>query len=79
MNTRWRLPTLAIILAAHSGCASNPLGFTRSEWEALPAAKQAEYRTLQKLKDGQDATDATRARIASDQLNHEPERRNAAP
>jgi len=53
-------------LISFAGCTSYPLGLTKSEWEALTPAKQAEYRKLQEIQDDQDQVDADRRR-ANDQ------------
>ena len=45
-------------LISLAGCTSYPLGLTKSEWEALTPAKQAEYRKLQKLQNDQNQADA---------------------
>jgi hypothetical protein len=52
------------------GCTSYPLGLTKSEWEALTPAKQAEYRKLQSQKSAEEQTAADVQRA-----NDESERR----
>ena len=57
-------------LVSLTGCTAYPAGLTRSEWEALTPAKQAEYRKLQKIQDAQKQSDADQQRT-----NAESERR----
>ena len=50
-----------ICISAMIGCVTAyPLGLTKSEWDSMPAEKQAEYRTLQRIKDNQAQQDANR-------------------
>lgn len=62
-----QLVLIATCVAALTGCATSyPLGLTRSEWEALPPEKQAEYRARQKIKEAHVGQDAARIRQTAD-------------
>lgn len=63
-------------LAVLTACTSYPLGFSKSEWDALPPKKQAEFRALQKIKDGDDRRDAEQTRQAVDTKVQQIEQRN---
>jgi hypothetical protein len=51
MNGYFKLCWLVVIGTGLSSCASLPGGVSRSEWNAMSAAKQAEYRRLQRSED----------------------------
>jgi hypothetical protein len=58
---------LIVFAGALSGCATYPLSVSKSEWEAMSPAQQAEYRKLQSLADNQKRRDADADRRYIDQ------------
>jgi hypothetical protein len=72
MNPRVLSMLIATFVSGLTGCATSyPLGLTKSEWEMLPRAKQAEYRSRQKMIEARDSEGTARMRRAADDAIHE--------
>jgi hypothetical protein len=57
-----------------TGCATYPLGVSKSEWDAMSPAKQDEYRKLQTVADGQKRQEADADRRQVEQSVRSAER-----
>lgn len=58
MSFARRIPTLLALISLLAGCATYPLGVSKSEWDAMSPAKRDEYWKLQSIADGQKRQDA---------------------
>ncbi len=67
MKTTLNLFVLSASLAILSGCATLPLGVSKSEWGAMSPKQQAEYRRLEKIAGNQRRLDAETDRRYAEQ------------
>lgn len=74
LKSQIRLATLAVFAWLASGCGSLPPGFTKSQWDQMPAEEKAAYRRLdnrQALRAGREMERQTADAIKKAEAAHE--------